>query len=680
MHVQPYYGLTWFSDVVSAIGPTEREVLSPHGTDVIIPVCDGFEFLGPLFDSIRQNTKTPYRLIVVDDASSDGRVRPFLEDVISGLPGSRLLCHESRRGFSASVNEAAELVEAGVFVILNSDTEVPPEWLGRIRAPIDSNPNIASVTPISNCATIASFPKPCVENPIFLGKSVSEVDSIFSGLNAECVVSPTGVGFCLAINASVWEAIGGFDAIAFPEGYGEENDWCMRAKSRGFDNVILPTLFVYHYGGGSFPDPERRRMRLEENYGRLIERHPSYESLVGEFTQRDPLGRYRIAAVIRALKMFPDIRQTLIVDHDIGGGAKLYSDYLIDQRLSRGEIVIILTHTRLRDLAPIFVVCIRCDSFGPISFMADYNDISLLLKNHASLSEIVLNNLVAFKNPLEILGLLISVETSSNARFVFPVHDYFCICPNYTLINHEGVFCGLPADNECSKCLKHNRSHSCVPRISSILGWRRSWNAAFDAMDEIMCISECSRQLLQRAYPKLHDRILVRPYPNIFTFKRAPKLPVRQSLTIGVLGNINFSKGLDVIASLASHIEANHPDSKIVVFGNLLQPPKSENIIVTGGYDRSGLCDLIEEYGANVFFFSSIWPETFSYVTSELMNLNVPLACFDIGAPAERVASYAKGSVIPISSAPEEIYQALVSLNETHNLRGQTEGISCEKV
>jgi glycosyltransferase involved in cell wall biosynthesis len=33
----------------------------------------------------------------------------------------------------------------------------------------------------------------------------------------------------------------------------------------------------------------------------------------------------------------------------------------------------------------------------------------------------------------------------------------------------------------------------------------------------------------------------------------------------------------------------------------------------------------------------SIWPETFSYVTQELMSLGVPLVCFDLGAPAECV-------------------------------------------
>jgi hypothetical protein len=42
----------------------------------------------------------------------------------------------------------------------------------------------------------------------------------------------------------------------------------------------------------------------------------------------------------------------------------------------------------------------------------------------------------------------------------------------------------------------------------------------------------------------------------------------------------------------------------------------------------------------------SIWPETYSYVTTELMRLNVPVACFNLGAPPERVARYPLGRVI----------------------------------
>ena len=49
--------------------------------DIVIPVYNGFDYLGPLFESLSRNTCGDYRIIVVDDCSPDARVLPFLRDV-----------------------------------------------------------------------------------------------------------------------------------------------------------------------------------------------------------------------------------------------------------------------------------------------------------------------------------------------------------------------------------------------------------------------------------------------------------------------------------------------------------------------------------------------------------------------------------------------------------------------
>ena len=64
-------------------------------------------------------------------------------------------------------------------------------------------------------------------------------------------------------------------------------------------------------------------------------------------------------------------------------------------------------------------------------------------------------------------------------------------------------------------------------------------------------------------------------------------------------------------------------------------------------YKRNEMPDIVERNGINIAFFSSVWPETFSYVTQELMEMEVPIVCYNLGAPAERVASYERGLVIP---------------------------------
>ena len=89
-----------------------------------------------------------------------------------------------------------------------------------------------------------------------------------------------------------------------------------------------------------------------------------------------------------------------------------------------------------------------------------------------------------------------------------------------------------------------------------------------------------------------------------------------------------------------------------------------DNVIVHGEYELSELPGLLERYGVNIGFISSIWPETFSYVTQELMMLDLPLVCFDIGAPRDRIGKWKKGRIIP-EMTPESAWATISELYRT---------------
>src|SRR3712207_8814600 len=48
----------------------------------------------------------------------------------------------------------------------------------------------------------------------------------------------TGNGFCMYIRRDCLDAVGMLDEEAFPRGYGEENDFCMRATRDGWINLV----------------------------------------------------------------------------------------------------------------------------------------------------------------------------------------------------------------------------------------------------------------------------------------------------------------------------------------------------------------------------------------------------------------------------------------------------------
>jgi len=84
---------------------------------------------------------------------------------------------------------------------------------------------------------------------------------------------------------------------------------------------------------------------------------------------------------------------------------------------------------------------------------------------------------------------------------------------------------------------------------------------------------------------------------------------------------------------------------------------------MTGAYTHADLVDLIEANRINLAFFPSVCPETFSYVTEEMIRLDLPIVAFDLGAPGERLRGYRNGRLCPEVSA-ESALSTLLALHQ----------------
>jgi hypothetical protein len=179
-------------------------------------------------------------------------------------------------------------------VLLNSDTEVANDWLDRLHACAYGAADVATVTPFSNNATICSYPFEGWDGRIPGTLGLAALDRIFAAANARRTVDlPTAVGFCMYIRRDALDALGLFDADRFGRGYGEENDFCMRALKAGRRNVLAGDVFVFHEGSVSFSED---RFALMQSAGKaLVEVHPDYPARVHEFLVADPANDLRIA-------------------------------------------------------------------------------------------------------------------------------------------------------------------------------------------------------------------------------------------------------------------------------------------------------------------------------------------------------------------------------------------------
>jgi len=192
-------------------------------------------------------------------------------------------------GFLATANLGMKLA-LGDVVLLNSDTVVTSGWLQGLQRCLESDHCIATATPWSNNSEITSLPDMCKVNNI--PPSIENVASaiVRSGPPVYPEI-PTAVGFSMAISRTAIEQLGWFDEERFGLGYGEENEYSRRAARKGFRNVLCDDVYVVHKGGKSFGP--RGLKPDEESMQRLLQLHPDYLDIVGEFIRSDPLSDRR---------------------------------------------------------------------------------------------------------------------------------------------------------------------------------------------------------------------------------------------------------------------------------------------------------------------------------------------------------------------------------------------------
>ncbi|HEY4999834.1 MAG TPA: glycosyltransferase, partial [Usitatibacter sp.] len=273
--------------------------------------------------------ETPVEVVVVDDASPEPGICEYLRE-LSRAGRITLLANDANLGFIQSVNRGMTLHEERDVILLNSDTEVAGDWVDRLRAAAYAAPRVATVTPFSNNATICSYPFEGWKGGVPGALGLAALDRLFASANAGRRIDlPTAVGFCMLIRRDCLREIGLFDAERFGRGYGEENDFCMRASKAGWRNLLAADVFVFHEGSVSFS--EERFALIKAAAPALFAVHPDYPLRVHEFIEADEASALR-AAVDRARAATDDEESRSVVE----------------ERLQERSIIVKELHTLLR--------------------------------------------------------------------------------------------------------------------------------------------------------------------------------------------------------------------------------------------------------------------------------------------------------------------------------------------
>ena len=232
--------------------------MTPTRISVIVPTLDTRALATACVDSVFASplpAGVELEIVIVDDGSRDGTAEAF-----TARPGVRVVKNEEPTGFSRAVNRGVAASTGDLLVLLNSDATVEPRSLSVIVGAFEAEPSLGIA------GAVLRYPDGSPQwsggrepDLLWLFAQASAFPALLGRLPAWRRVkplhpdSPVDVGWvsgaAMAVRASVWRDLGPFDAnYGF---YGQDLDFCLRARDHGWRVRILPGFQALHHRGAT---------------------------------------------------------------------------------------------------------------------------------------------------------------------------------------------------------------------------------------------------------------------------------------------------------------------------------------------------------------------------------------------------------------------------------------------
>ncbi|WP_298437627.1 glycosyltransferase [Ottowia sp.] len=629
--------------------------------DIIVPVYRGLDDTRRCIESVLASScRTPWRLVVIDDASPEPEVSAWLQEIAATDSRIELLRNEQNLGFVGTVNRGMALTAERDVLLLNSDTEVANDWLDRIRAAAYGDQKVASVTPFSNNATICSYPRFCEDNPLPSGWDTARLDALFARTNTGQVVDvPTGVGFCMYLRRAALREVGLFDVEHFGKGYGEENDFCIRAAKAGWRNLHVLDTFVRHFGGVSFGASKSPRERAAMQTLRRL--HPRYEAEVLRFVHRDPARPARTAVDLARLL---DGRHPLVlaVLHDRNGGTERHVVELAELLRERARFLL------LRPL-PGQRLSLRLpgpeEGFELVFNLPEQGGALIDLLRRLGVCHVHVHHLLGHGEFVRRLPARLGVS------YDFTAHDFYFADPGITLTDANGSY--DPARDPAATAA------TAAPdaQEGSLVRWRQR-SAEF--LNGARFVIAPSRDMLARLVAVVPGAPLhLVPHTDVDPTVPLPRpapapLAGDRPLRVAVIGALSAIKGADVLedAALAARKHGAPVEFHLIGYAyRTLRAQPHANLAVYGRYDEKDLPDLLRWLQPDLVWFPAQWPETYSYTLSACLQGGWPVVAPDLGAFAERLADRGWSWIRPWHQSAQQWVDFFTDLRQRHFVTAQ---------
>jgi GT2 family glycosyltransferase len=624
--------------------------------DVLVAVHGGAAHTLACLDSALASLSRASRLIVIDDASPEAGLVASL-DTLARRRRITLIRNTRNLGFAASANIGLRAAAGRDVVLLNSDTLVGAGWLEELRGVAYGAGDIGTVTPLSNDGTILNYPDRGGGNDVPDLAETARVDTLARRVNGGCAIDiPVGVGFCLYIRRACLDAVGLLRADLFAQGYGEENDFCLRARHLGWRNVAAPGVFVAHVGGHSFGTAARH---LRARNAALLERlHPRYAESITAHAEADPLAEARRRLDLarwRAARRRGG-EALVLITHAAGGGVERRIAASVEAHRDGGYRAIVLRPSRAPDGGRCVTICDGTANTYPnlrFAMPSELGQVQRLLARER-VRAIELHHLVGHHpSVLEVIAYL-------RVPYDLHVHDYAWLCGRVALVGAAERYCGEPDVAQCELCVAN--AGNLIDEDISVAALRRRSARLMAGARRVIAPSEDAAARIRRHFPAV--RPTVQPHEDDAALGKPQFSNSANASRICVVGAIGVQKGYRVILDCAQDAADRRLPLEFVVVGHTIDDRRllaTGRVFITGSYAPDEVVSLIRAQDASLALLPSIWPETWCFGLGEAWRAGLRVAAFDIGAQAERIRRTGRGFLLPLGLPAHAINNALIA-------------------
>lgn len=639
---------------------------SKKKVSIIVPIFNAFNDTANCIKSILEKTSKPYELILINDKSTDERINELLR-IVKDYDNITVINNEENKGFVKNVNIGI-LQSKNDVILLNSDTIVTDRWIEKLKAVAYKNESIGTVTPVSNNAGAFSVPEFAVENEIPHFLTLNEMANIVEKSSNQIYMdTPTGNGFCMYIKRDTINSIGLFDEN-FGRGYCEENDFCMRAKDTGWINVIDDHTYIFHNESSSFLSESNELFK--ENIKLLDKKHPTYIKESNEFIASNELKSIQkcVDEGLRNYKINKFHKKRILYVHHQGTGGTpetnkdlmsiVENDYDCFLLVSNGK-KLILSHFINNTLEIVEEFEVKNEEWLLEKYyIEEFRDIYFNILFKYSIDLVHIRHLIYHTFDLPKVANLLNIPVELS------FHDFYFVCPSYTLIDGNNKYCGGNCTNSDSTCYMPLNNITKITNIKDyIKTWHEEINSLFSYIDNFITTSEIVKQIFLNTYPSMdsnkfyvieHGRDF-KPHQKLF---ETPS--INKPIKILFIGNINNQKGAKLIEDLYAFDKDNLLEFHFL--GNTIDELKKIGIH-HGAYARDNLAKKVEKIKPSFIGIFSIWSETYCHTLTEAWSLGIPVLSTKIGVLEDRMNKNQGGWFIDHNSV-QNTYNKIITISK----------------